>query len=178
MACVAGVHRCPHQRLPVQLTLIGTLVSRFGGEAEERVGAEMHTLLSPEHQLPRSGPEPIILHGGSSPLPASQESCAPALPTVTSTIMAQGNNGKGREGGRCTEMKRRFLLVFERRQCTAAVERDGEAVGRVRAREEGVFMLQVPRGCCKADPGTKALVLKAGESEDWPHGLERDLRGF
>lgn len=75
-------------------------------------------------------------------------------------------------------MKRRFLLVFERRQCTTTVERDGEAVGRVRAREEGVFMLQVPRGCCKADPGTKALVLKAGESEDWPHGLERDLRGF
>ena len=95
---MAQAHRCPHHRLPVRLTLIGTLVSRLGGEAEDWAGAEMHALLSPKHQLPRSGLEPIILHGSGSPCPASQESRAPALPTATNAITAQGNNGEGRDG--------------------------------------------------------------------------------
>lgn len=77
----------------MQLTLIGTLVTRLSGEAEDQAGADARTPLT-------SAPASQVRAGAHysapqwHPVPASQEHWAPALPTVTDTIMAQDNNSK------------------------------------------------------------------------------------
>lgn len=75
---------------PAGLALIGTLSAR--GDSTDR-----DTLLSPGHPRPGPGLEPVIPRR-SNLRPASQESRAPALPTASSAIPAQGNNGGGGEG--------------------------------------------------------------------------------
>lgn len=39
-------------------------------------------------------------------------------------------------------------------------------------------MIKAPRRCSRKIQALKALVPKAAGSKDWPHGLERELRGF
>lgn len=69
-------------------------------------------------------------------------------------------------------------MTFERRQCIAAAEREGKPIGRIRAKEVGGFVLKVPRRFARQIQAPKALVPNAGDSEDWPHGMEKAPKGF
>lgn len=161
---MAQVHRCPRHQLPMQLTLIGTLVSRLSGEAEDQAGADARTPLTPA-PASRSGLEPIILHlSGILCLPPRNTGLQPSPQSLTQLrhrIITAKNES-------CIEVKQCFPVTFHRRRCITTVERDNKAVGRIRAREEGVLVLKAPRGCCKTDPGTQGM--RADKSEDCLHG--------
>lgn len=126
---------------------------------------QMHALLLPQHQLPRSGLEPIILRlSGILCLPPRNTGLQPSPQSLTQLwhrIITAKNES-------CIEVKQCFPVTFHRRRCITTVERDDKAVGRVRAREEGVLVLKAPRGCCKTDPGTQGM--RADKGEDCLHG--------